>query len=305
MSNLISVIVPVYNVEKYLDKCIQSILGQTYSNLEVLLIDDGSTDSSGAICDKYAAQDSRVRVFHKPNGGVSSARNLGLDNARGEWVGWVDSDDYISADMYEKLYTTATSKNADIAYGSYVCKNSVEMPSDLISVPDFISQYLCCFMNPLWITLTRKRLYDNIKFDEDANIGEDLLVTAKMYYYAEKRVKVPNAVYYYRENISSITHLTNEVTLNSLVLHNLIELDKFFKKTTIYEEIKQALAIRILTSKRYILFEERNVLKWFNICPWTHKYIFENPTNGRMGKHLEYLIDIICRWLCGLKLIRL
>ncbi len=92
---MISVIVPVYNTEKYLDRCIQSILAQTYTDFELLLINDGSTDSSGAICNKYAEQDSRVRVFHKENGGVSSARNMGLDNAKGEWITFCDSDDWV------------------------------------------------------------------------------------------------------------------------------------------------------------------------------------------------------------------
>ena len=95
MKPKISVIVPVYNTEKYLDRCIQSILAQTYTNFELLLIDDGSTDSSGVICERYAELDSRVRVFHKENGGASSARNVGLDNARGEFVGFVDADDYV------------------------------------------------------------------------------------------------------------------------------------------------------------------------------------------------------------------
>ena len=91
----ISVIVPVYNAEKYLHRCIDSILSQTFTDFELLLIDDGSKDGSGAICDEYAAKDNRVRVFHKENGGVSSARNLGLDNACGEWVTFVDADDYV------------------------------------------------------------------------------------------------------------------------------------------------------------------------------------------------------------------
>lgn len=99
MKPKISVIVPVYNTEKYLDRCIQSILAQTYTNFELLLIDDGSTDSSGAICDRYAEQDSRVRVFHKENNGASSARNVGLDNVRGEFVGFVDADDYVSLEF--------------------------------------------------------------------------------------------------------------------------------------------------------------------------------------------------------------
>lgn len=92
---VISVIVPVYNAERWLRRCVDSILGQTFTDFELLLIDDGSKDGSGAICDEYAARDSRIRVFHKPNGGVSSARNLGLGNARGEWITFVDADDYL------------------------------------------------------------------------------------------------------------------------------------------------------------------------------------------------------------------
>jgi len=98
---MISIIIPVYNVELYLHKCVDSVLAQTYDNFEVLLIDDGSTDSSGEICDKYATRDHRVRVFHKPNGGVSSARNIGLKNAKGEWVTFIDSDDYVFPDWLE------------------------------------------------------------------------------------------------------------------------------------------------------------------------------------------------------------
>lgn len=101
---LISVIVPVYNIEsEYLERCIRSICGQTYKNLDIILVDDGSTDGSGAICDRFATEDARVRVFHKENGGSSSARNLGIKEAKGEYLGFIDSDDYIEPDMYELL----------------------------------------------------------------------------------------------------------------------------------------------------------------------------------------------------------
>lgn len=100
---IISVIVPVFNAEKYLRRCVDSILAQTFTDFELLLIDDGSSDNSGAICDEYASRDPRVRVFHKPNGGVSSARNLGLDNARGEWISFVDSDDTVVPDYCRTL----------------------------------------------------------------------------------------------------------------------------------------------------------------------------------------------------------
>ena len=101
---LITVIIPVYNIMEYLPRCVKSVCGQTYPNLEILLVDDGSTDGTGALCDELGQTDARIRVLHKPNGGSSSARNLGLDNAGGEYIGFVDSDDYISPQMYELLY---------------------------------------------------------------------------------------------------------------------------------------------------------------------------------------------------------
>ena len=100
---LITVIVPVYNILDYLPRCVHSITAQTYSHLEIILVDDGSTDGTGELCDRLAEEDGRIRVFHKENGGSSSARNLALEHASGEYVGFVDSDDYISPDMYERL----------------------------------------------------------------------------------------------------------------------------------------------------------------------------------------------------------
>ena len=112
--HLISIIVPVYNVEKYIDKCIKSILEQTYKNLQIILIDDGSQDKSGQICDEYELQDNRIEVIHKKNGGLSDARNLGIKKARGEYIGFVDSDDYISKNMYEDMYKIIQEKDSDV-----------------------------------------------------------------------------------------------------------------------------------------------------------------------------------------------
>ena len=114
MNELISIIVPVYNVEQFLARCIDSIRAQTYRNIEILLIDDGSTDNSGRVCDEYAKQDGRIKVYHKPNGGVSSARNYGLDRATGKYIGFVDSDDFIAPDMYEYLIQLIKDTNAEI-----------------------------------------------------------------------------------------------------------------------------------------------------------------------------------------------
>lgn len=109
----ISCIVPVYNVEKYLRRCVDSILNQTFTDFELILVDDGSLDNSPAICDEYAVKDSRIKVIHKVNGGVSSARNVGLDVAKGEWICFVDSDDLIEADYMQKMYEAAINNNSD------------------------------------------------------------------------------------------------------------------------------------------------------------------------------------------------
>lgn len=116
----ISIIIPVYNTEKYLARCVESVLVQTYTDLDIILVDDGSTDSSGRICDEYALYDSRIRVLHKENGGLSSARNAGLEAATGKYVGFVDSDDYISPDFYELLITALGDKMTAIANAGYV-----------------------------------------------------------------------------------------------------------------------------------------------------------------------------------------
>ncbi|HDT8050800.1 TPA: glycosyltransferase, partial [Enterococcus faecalis] len=111
----ISIIVPVYNVEKYLEKCVRSILAQTFTDFELILVDDGSPDSSGAMCDQFAEQDQRVKVIHKENGGLSDARNAGIEIATGEYLGFVDSDDYIADDMYETLYNQIVTYEAELA----------------------------------------------------------------------------------------------------------------------------------------------------------------------------------------------
>ena len=112
---LISVIVPVYKVEKYLERCVKSICAQTYQNLEIVLVDDGSPDQCGEMCDMFAKQDSRIRVVHKENGGLSDARNAGLDVMTGDYVGFVDSDDWIEPDMYQVLYERLIKEKAEIS----------------------------------------------------------------------------------------------------------------------------------------------------------------------------------------------
>ena len=176
----ISVIVPVYKVEQYLHRCIDSILSQSFSDFELILVDDGSPDNCGKICDEYAAKDSRVRVFHKPNGGVSSARNLGLDNARGEWVTFIDSDDYVKIDYLLELLHNCTINHADfIAINNFIIKETDEnlvilddsMLDKLFSVYSF--QKVC---SP-WGKLYRMDIIklNNLRFNPAVHLGEDII----------------------------------------------------------------------------------------------------------------------------------
>ena len=117
---LISVIVPVYNTEKYLGRCVDSIINQTYTNLEIILVDDGSPDNSPAICDEYAKKDQRIKVIHKENGGLSSARNAGLDIAKGDFISFIDSDDWVEKDLFEVLVSLYGKTQAEIIASSFV-----------------------------------------------------------------------------------------------------------------------------------------------------------------------------------------
>lgn len=119
MNELISIIIPVYNVEKYIGKCIDSLIKQKYDNLEIILIDDGSSDNSGEICDKYAKKDKRIKVIHKKNSGQADSRNIGISKASGKYIGFVDSDDYIDKDYYNRLYKTLVKNNADVVTCKY------------------------------------------------------------------------------------------------------------------------------------------------------------------------------------------
>lgn len=182
-SPLISVIVPVYNTEKYLDQCIQSVLTQTYTNWELLLIDDGSTDSSGAICDRYAEQDPRIHVFHKENGGVSSARNLGLDSAKGDWMTFIDADDSVKPKYLNNLLSHVDSDiDLVFSYAEFHYSNREKRresyPERLITNKDFhiaFTEHELNWHTSPWSKLYKAELCNDLRFTLGMPIGEDLV----------------------------------------------------------------------------------------------------------------------------------
>lgn len=212
----ISVIVPVYNAEKYLRRCVDSILAQTFTDFELLLIDDGSKDCSGAICDEYAAMDSRVRVFHQPNGGVSSARNLGLDNAKGEWIAFVDSDDWVAPEYLDVLSST----KSDLTLSYYKAIGWKEWVNNPYKDKDYTFTELSSFFKEhmhtpmIWAALFRlKLLNDNvIRFDESISYGEDSIFMVKYMSVICSAATRSTATYYYNcTNQDSASYSFNDI----------------------------------------------------------------------------------------------
>ncbi len=204
----ISVIVPVYNTEKYLNQCIDSILAQTFTDFELLLIDDGSTDNSAMICDEYAQKDSRVRVFHKKNGGVSSARNLGLDNACGEWIAFVDGDDWIKPNY---LYSMISQSDADLIMSSFEIIDKVEMWDNRIGnelynnskIKFFLERYInTATLCAPWCKLFKKSIIGNLKFDETISFAEDTIFCFEYLEKVDSVKTISNFGYQYRRGLN-------------------------------------------------------------------------------------------------------
>ena len=194
---MISVIVPVFNVEQYLHKCIDSILNQTYNDLEIILVDDGSTDASYEICERYANSDNRIKLFRKPNGGQGSARNLGLDIAMGDYIGFVDSDDFIPPMFYEILLKLLNDYQADIV----CCHYQFIQPDD----------------KPKYI------YYDYQKIKENAKllITDEFLQNFDNYYHAVSWIS-PCTKLYKREVFSCVRYMEGRIDEDSYILHNVI-----------------------------------------------------------------------------------
>lgn len=213
---LISIIVPVYNVAEYLPECVNSIINQTYKNLEIILVDDGSTDACPDICDGYAKRDSRIRVIHKKNGGLSDARNAGLDICTGEWIGFVDSDDYIANDMYEKLYGSAVEAQADVSVcqsiknknGKLLYSNYKRGTEILYSKEDMINRMFCGGVQTIAVCLKlyRKHVFSDLRFPV-GKTNEDAFVILSIIDKTAQMVIIPSALYYYRIRIGSITNV--------------------------------------------------------------------------------------------------
>lgn len=242
---LISIIVPVYNVKDYVEKCLDSICGQSYTNLEIIVMDDGSTDGSGELCDAYALKDQRVKVIHRDNRGVSTVRNEGLDIAQGEYIGFVDGDDWVDGDMYEFLYELLIVNEADIS----VCSHYIERPnrrkikyvSDevlnltprdairLLVKDDIVRNYL-------WDKLFKRELFDGLRFPQNTCF-EDMAVMYRVFYRARKVVMKGQPKYHYMMRTDSLIGSKYDPKKEYQMFLAVYEQNRFILEKGIWDEI--------------------------------------------------------------------
>ncbi len=243
VNELISVIVPVYKVEQYLEKCVDSILAQTYTNLEIILVDDGSPDDCGKICDAYADQDSRIKVIHKENGGVSEARNTGLDIAKGEYIGFVDSDDWIEPNMYEDMLNAVHEYQADM---SICCVEKIRKDKVIAQDIGHTRVYsrqkalyeLICDRKVTSFSVNKlfhKDLFQNLQFQKGKSLFEDTLFMYQILEKITRAVHLNELCYHYlRRDDSALGTWPVAVEIESC----LTQQERYFTLGKLHPELK-------------------------------------------------------------------
>ena len=309
MSMELSIIVPVYKVEKQLEQCIRSILNQSFTNFELILVDDGSPDKCGDICDEYEKKDSRIKVIHKKNGGLSDARNAGIERAKGEYIAFVDSDDFINKYMYEILYKNAKKWDADISICNFkmVCEND-RIDEDISVICEDAKVYgRNEALNKLysnenlqfivaWNKIYKKELFLNIRYDY-GKCHEDEFIIHKLIYNANKIAYCSSEMYYYLQRNNSIMNL--EFSIHRLdIIEALDKRMEFFRKNDLLElEYRtQNLYLNYFFKYYYKTKHElknkskaREIKKVFKK---NYKYLYKNPHYSINGK-LLWIIFII------------
>lgn len=291
---MISIIIPVYNTEKYLDQCIQSVLVQTYTNWELLLIDDGSTDSSGAICDEYAQKDSRIRVFHKENGGAQSSRNYGIKHSRGEWIAFVDSDDYI-AQTYLSSFLKYCSNKYDIIASGISFEGS--LTNNL-----YIKQLLRrSIRGELWGKLFNRQCVENTPpIPQQIRIGEDIIANLIYALHSTKQIKcLTELLYHYRPNASSITRTQNPSVEHEELFLSFITTVLQPKISEFYDELN---LLRICVLENIIVCK----MKISYTKPWIKElkqWSTQNRKKLTLRQHivLRFSNNKLCRYLLAIE----
>ena len=304
MDMKISVIIPVYNAEPFLAACLDSVLAQTHQDLEVLMINDGSTDGSGAICDRYAAADGRIRVIHQENGGVSRARNRGLELATGELVSFIDSDDTMEPEMYELLVRIMQEHDADISHCGYkhLVRDEIRLVNDTRQIRHQTGEEaLEClvsgtlFGGGLWNKLFRRELLEGISFREDLKNNEDILFNFEAFSRARGSVFADYPLYNYvaRFGTSAVFTIPDEKKIRDSC-----EVSRRIWEDLSQTRLRDAAAVRHLRSLRGHYLHCARYLP--DKCPQIRAEILTVArAAGGLGRNMTINVNLIryCPWL--------
>lgn len=286
---MITVITPVYNSEKYLHSCIQSILKQTWQDFELILVNDGSSDESGTICDEYASKDSRIKTIHKQNGGVSSARNLGLLQANGNYVTFIDSDDYITDNFLFDLYKEIENQKTDIVVQSLkkfdnenIRGNVYNNDSQKLNIKEFLSKF-----NITLFGFVAGKLYDfkiikryNITFDERMSFGEDCKFFVEYLQYCDTLYLSKESNYFYRVEYEGLTHKKLNYENEFMIFLNIKNsLNNLLSKLGV-KDINQ---IHFYTKRLILSIFQDNTIRGINKRMKKISYLLKNHRNEVLG----------------------
>lgn len=303
MDSLVSMIVPCYNVEQYLNECVESLISQTYSNLEILLIDDGSTDSTGILCDEWANKDTRIKTFHKKNGGLSDARNYGFSKSSGEYICYIDSDDYVELNYVELLLKALIENDADLA-GCLCYSNNLKTGEIKVNEPYtdfFFSTDSLGFLSKLyvrngvsnslftaWAKLGKKEIYNNVifpvgKYHEDGYAILDTVLACN------KITWIGNQLYFYRQRENSI--MSNTQLLEQRILDEIgwqkkhIDYLNSIKNNDLLYKAENMICHYIYMNKKNITQNYDEIKYFYNSC---RKHLLTDK-NLPLKSKLKYL----------------
>lgn len=304
----VSIIVPIYNVEKYLDRCMESLLNQTLKDIEIIMVDDGSPDNCPKKCDDYAKKDGRIKVVHKKNAGLGLARNSGLEVATGEYVAFVDSDDFTDIDAYRSLYDKAQETHADVVYAGFIMQNSDQTESECFVLDkEWKGNEIIGFLKSLifdtlpdketiwmsvWNGIYKREIIEknNIRFlSEREYLSEDVLFHTMLLPLCEKIVCIPKTFYHYCYNGTSLTHCNfkhEKIVSNIKLYEKLIEVSHQYK----LEELDEAISLFFENYTRGIilkgiLFSTMSFLEKRKLCMQVYCYPgWENVLRSLSGK---------------------
>lgn len=293
--SMVSIIVPIYNIEGYIRECIDSILAQTYPDFELILVDDGSPDDCGRICDEYAERDRRIIVIHKKNGGLTSARNAGLSKASGEWIMHVDGDDWVEPDMLESLIEAARVTGADLVFGDFMkygpYAGYYKLPTWNSDKKESMSNYIAYMMTTIWGSIAKRSIYsDNgLKSPEEISFCEDFHLVVRLCHYAKKIVNVHRAFYHYRYRPTSIVaNMSRKTEENEQWAYK--DTIRFFKDEGVYEDYRKVMSWRVLKGAQELLLNPSDHKRFMELFNDGREFIFSCPFVNKKIKMLAWMM---------------